>query len=322
MKFYFAPMEGITGYIYRNAYHACFSQAEPDKYFTPFFVPMEQGKFTPRDIRDMLPENNQGIYLVPQLLTNRADDFIQAAKTLKDMGYGEVNLNLGCPSGTVVAKRKGSGFLAYPEELDRFLYRIFSESVIRISVKTRIGKNDPEEFDELLEIYNQYPMEELIVHPRIQKDYYKNRPNMKVFSKALDQGKNTVCYNGNIFTVRDYNKFAEEYPQVKSVMLGRGLIANPWLVGDIRGQERPGKAQLLKFHDLVCDGYREAVSGDRNVLFKMKELWLYLGCMFPDADRLLKKIKKSERLLDYEAAVRTLFRERDLMEDGGYRTVR
>jgi len=319
MKFYFAPMEGITGYLYRNAYHTCFSQVEPDKYFTPFFVPMEQGKFTPRDMNDMAPEHNRGMNVVPQLLTNRADDFIGAARTLKDLGYEEVNLNLGCPSGTVVAKRKGSGFLAYPEELDRFLDRIFEASEIKISVKTRIGKDDPDEFDELLEIYNRYPIEELIVHPRMQRDFYKNRPNMEAFEKALDRGENPVCYNGNIFTARDYREFVQNYHQVEAVMLGRGLIANPWLIGDIRGEQRPGKEQLLEFHDLVCDSYREYMSGDRNVLFKMKELWLYLGCMFPDADRLLKKIKKSERLSDYDVAVRTLFRERDLLEGGGYR---
>lgn len=317
MKLYFAPMEGVAGYLYRNAFHSCFEH--PDKYFTPFLVPGQDGKFTPKELNEIILEHNKGMYVVPQLLTNRAEDFIKASKELENMGYTEVNLNLGCPSGTVVAKKKGSGFLAYPEELDRFLDQIFSGTAIRISVKTRIGKNDPEEFDRLLEIYNRYPMEELIIHPRTQKDFYKNYPNMEVFQKALCHGNNQICYNGNIFTAQDYEKFTKQYPQVGAVMLGRGLIANPWLIGDIRGLKRPGRERLREFHDILCSGYQEIMSGDRNVLFKMKELWLYMGCMFPDSDRLLKRIKKAERLRDYEAAVSVLFRERDILENGEYR---
>ena len=172
MKYYFAPMEGITGYIYRNVHHRFFPGM--DKYFSPFISPGTKKTMTPKELRDILPENNQDYTLIPQILTNRSGDFLRLCRDLKEYGYKEVNLNLGCPSGTVVAKKKGAGFLEYPNELDRFLEEIFAGTDLKISIKTRIGKDDPEEFEKLLEIYNKYPLEELIIHPRVQTDYYKN----------------------------------------------------------------------------------------------------------------------------------------------------
>jgi len=144
MKFYFAPMEGLTGYVYRNAHHDYFDKV--DKYFSPFIFANQSKGFTSRELNDILPVNNQGIVLIPQLLTNHAADFIHTAKKLKQLGYNEINLNLGCPSGTVVSKNRGSGFLYHKEDLDAFLDKIFTQSVTKISIKTRIGKNDPEEF--------------------------------------------------------------------------------------------------------------------------------------------------------------------------------
>ena len=178
MRYYFAPMEGITGYIYRNAHHTLFPGI--DKYFSPFLVPNQNHRFSYREMQDIMPEHNNQIQLVPQILTNQADAFIWTALELKQLGYEEVNLNLGCPSGTVVSKNKGSGFLALRDELDLFLDQVCSELQMKISIKTRIGKDSPDEFDELLRIFNKYPLEELIIHPRIQKDYYKNTPNTDV----------------------------------------------------------------------------------------------------------------------------------------------
>ena len=168
MKYYFAPMEGITGYIYRQVHHQFFPGI--DKYFTPFLTPGSKKLMTPKELRDILPDNNEGYHLVPQILTNQAQDFIRLAEELREYGYEEVNLNLGCPSGTVTAKKKGSGFLEFPAQLEKFLDEVFENLDMKISVKTRIGKDEPEEFTELLRIYNRFPLEELIVHPRIQSD--------------------------------------------------------------------------------------------------------------------------------------------------------
>ncbi len=311
MNFYFAPMEGITGYIFRNAHHTYYNQV--DKYFSPFITASQHDSFKGKERNDILPDNNPGVVLIPQLLTNNAKDFNYTAKKLKALGYDEINLNLGCPSGTVVSKYRGSGFLAKPLELDAFLEEIFAEAVTKISIKTRIGKEHPEEFYQLMEIYNKYPMEELIIHPRIQKDFYKNTPNMEIFRYAVANSKNRICYNGDIFTACDYRRFQAEYPEITRVMLGRGLLSNPGLIAAITEDGNLSKERLLAYHNEIYVGYKELFFGDRNVLFKMKELWLYLIKAFSDSDKYAKKIKKSERCIDYEEAVARLFEECELI---------
>lgn len=312
MNFYFAPLEGVTGYVYRNAHHAYFNHI--DKYFAPFIVANQSNSFRTREINDILPENNPGLVLVPQLLTNNAKDFINTSKRIKQLGYQEINLNLGCPSGTVVAKNKGSGFLAKKEELDAFLDEIFTAAVTKISVKTRIGKDHPDEFYELIEIFNKYPMVELIIHPRVQKDFYKNMPNLDVFRDALNLSKNPVCYNGNIFTAKDYTEFKADFPEVDTIMLGRGLITNPGLINNMISNEKLEIDLLKNFHDRIYEDYQKILYGERNVLFKMKEIWFYMLPMFTNNSKYGKKIKKSERLSDYDTVVSALFSEQSLMD--------
>lgn len=311
MRFYLAPMEGLTGYIFRNAYHTYFGNV--DKYFSPFIAANQSDRLKTREIIDVLPENNQGLRLVPQLLTNHAKDFIHTSQKIRQLGYDEINLNLGCPSGTVVAKNKGAGFLAKREALDAFLEEVFTASVTKISIKTRIGIADPEEFYELLGIFNRYPIEELIIHPRVQKDFYKNQPNWAMFKESMSLSKNPVCYNGDIFTAEDYKKLRDAFPALEMVMLGRGLIVNPGLLGEIRQSARINKTLLRDFHDTIYEGYQKILFGDRNVLFKMKEIWFYLILLFTDHVKYAKKIKKSERLRDYEEAVTSLFKEQDII---------
>lgn len=319
MNIYFAPLEGITGYIFRNVHHQYFGGI--DRYFTPFIVPTHTESLKTREVHDILPEHNVGMNVVPQILTNYSDNFMWAARKIQELGYDEVNLNLGCPSPTVVPKHRGSGFLAYPDELDRFLDEI-SQGLeyigIKLSVKTRIGKDSPEEFEELLKIFNRYPMTELIIHPRIQKDLYRNHPNMEVFRMAFQNSKNPVCYNGDLFDRSDVESFLKEYPGITSIMLGRGLIANPAL-----GEDAPlDKKRLKAFHDELTARYAQRVSGDKNVLFKMKELWYYMGGCFEDPEKYLKKIKKSQHLIDYQAVVEALFEEKALKEMPGFRSMK
>jgi tRNA-dihydrouridine synthase len=311
MNFYFAPMEGLTGYIYRNAHNTFFNNV--DKYFAPFIVANQGENLKARELNDILPENNQGLVLIPQILTNNARDFINTSKKIKQLGYNEINLNLGCPSGTVVSKNKGAGFLSKREELDIFLEEIFDQSVTKISVKTRIGKDQPEEFYELIKIFNKYPMEELIIHPRIQKDFYKNKPNLNVFKDALVLSKNPVCYNGDIFTVKAYKEFSAAFPNVGTLMLGRGLLINPGLIDDITNNIKVDKNLLKDFHDKIYEDYKRILFGERNVLFKMKELWFYMIQAFSDNAKYAKKIRKSERLRDYDEAVSSLFREQEVL---------
>lgn len=307
MKIYFAPMEGITGYVYRNAHHQYYHGV--DQYFTPFISPGQTKKLTPRELNDVIPEHNKDICVVPQILTNHEEDFIWAAGKLKEMGYGEVNLNLGCPSGTVVSKNRGSGFLAFPVRLERFLdtvSRELEQMEMKLSVKTRIGKTDEEEFGDLLRIFNRYELEKLIIHPRLQTDYYRNHPNMEVFRMAVKESRNPVCYNGDLFSPADIEAFQEQFPEVKELMLGRGLLTNPELHRMINGEEMDGK-RLKAFHDAVLNGYRQVIQGDKNVLFKMKELWFYLGNAFEDSKKQVKKIKKTQHMTDYQMEVEQLF---------------
>lgn len=313
MQFYCAPMEGLTGYIYRNAHHALFGNV--DKYFSPFIAANQSERLKTRELNDVLPEHNQGLTLVPQLLTNKASDFIHTAKKLALMGYEEINLNLGCPSGTVVSKHRGAGFLAKRVELAAFLDEIFAQLTIRISLKIRIGKDQPEEFYDLIEIFNQYPVAELIIHPRVQKDLYRGKPNLKIFGEALVLSKHPVCYNGDIFTIKDYQALLAEFPSVDTIMLGRGLLTNPGLTGEIRNGLRVEKGLLKEFHDRLYAGYQEVLFGDKNVLFKMKALWQYMIPLFPDSAKHAKLIRKSERLRDYDEAVARLFQERDISVD-------
>lgn len=311
MNFYFAPMEGLTGYVYRNAHHAFFNNI--NKYFSPFITANQGESLKARELNELLPENNKGIVLIPQLLTNNAKDFVHTSNKIQRLGYKELNLNLGCPSGTVVSKNRGSGFLSKREDLDLFLDEIFYQTAIKISVKTRIGKDEPEEFYKLIEIFNKYPIEELIIHPRIQKDFYKNKPNLEMFKEALRLSKNPVCYNGDIFTSKDHQAFLADFPTVDTLMLGRGLLINPGLISCITNKTKLEKELLKDFHDKIYEGYKELLSGDRNILFRMKELWSYMILQFSDHTKYAKKIKKAERLSDYDDIVSRLFKEQELL---------
>lgn len=317
MQFYMAPMEGLTGYIYRNAYEKHFGGI--DRYFTPFIT---NKKLNHKEINDVLPQHNVGMQVVPQILTNRAEDFVCIAKELEQYGYEEVNLNLGCPSGTVTAKNRGAGFLALPEELDAFLEEIFADCPLKISIKTRIGKEDSGEWERLLAIYEKYPLSELIVHPRVQKDFYKNTPDMEAFLFAMEHSRHSLCYNGDIHSRADYDRLCENIQEklagqtsLEKVMLGRGILKNPGLVQLLRmGESKVTKEKLHAFHDDILHGYQEVMSGDKNTLFKMKELWFYLGDNFMAPEKYLKKIKKAERLIEYETVVAALFREQELKQ--------
>lgn len=310
MNFYFAPMEGITGYIYRNAHHRYFPGM--DQYFTPFIQPNQNQCLNSKELNDVLPEHNKDVRLVPQILTNDAALFINTSKKLQQMGYNEVNLNLGCPSKTVVTKLRGSGFLGEPELLRTFFEKIFSHLDLQISVKTRIGLSDPEEFCDLLEIYNDFPIKELTIHPRLQTDYYKNTPNLEIFAQACRQSKNPLCYNGDLFTLPSIEQFSGRFPSVDSVMIGRGLLVNPALVMQKKTGALPDKERLRAFHDEIYIGYQSTMSGGKNVLFKMKELWFYLIHSFADSEKYAKKIKKAEKLTAYESIIDDLFSKCDL----------
>ena len=299
MKFYLAPMEGITGHVYRNAHQECFGSL--DRYFTPFLA---SKKLSAKEKKEVSPDNNIGMEVIPQILTNRADEFLAIARQLEQLGYTTVNLNLGCPSGTVTAKNRGAGFLKVPDELEKFLEEIFTACPLKISVKTRIGAYYTEEFEKIIEIYNKFPLEELIIHPRLMTDFYNGEPRLEIFEQAISQSVHPLCYNGNINSVRDYELLMEKFPNIDRIMLGRGLLANPGLVDEIRGEAPVETEKLREFHALLYEAYKKEMSDERNTLFKMKELWTFMSRFFIDSEDILRKIRKAGSFMEYEIAVR------------------
>ncbi len=313
MHIYFAPMEGITTYTYRQLHHRYYKGVE--KYFTPFVSLRPDQALSTKEMRDVLPENNAGIPVVPQILTNHAGGFLEAAKRFSDMGYREINLNLGCPSGTVAAKKKGSGFLSFPEELDRFLDAIYKDPSVTagdfaVSIKTRIGRKDPGEWERLLQIYDQYPVKELIVHPRVQKEFYQGAVHRDIFREILKESKNPVVYNGDLFDVRAVEDFLTAFPRTDTIMIGRGLLRDPALAEKIMSLSSAEEAdsRFKEFHDALVQQYQEVIGDDRNVLFKMKDLWNFMLQGRPDGPALAKEIRKAQRMPEYKVAVRQVMR--------------
>lgn len=311
MKYYFAPLEGIARYYYRNLHHQFFPGI--DRYYSPFVVTRDGGIMKQKELWDILPENNEGICLIPQILTNSAENFLQTSHQMKELGYDEVNLNLGCPSGTVTGKGRGAGFLRFDRrgDLQRFLDEIFAHAEPQISVKSRIGWEEPEEFQALLQLFNEYPIQELILHPRTRSDFYRGHVHREVFAYAYEHSKNPLCYNGDINTIEDYQSLCRDFPNLQSVMIGRGLLADPGLVSRIQGKSIT-KSRFLGFYEAIFQKYHEILDGDAHLLQKMKELWVYMAVSFTNYENYLKKIKKAKKVSEYQIVVQQLLQEQEL----------
>lgn len=299
IKMYAAPLEGLTGFAWRRAHKEVFGGA--DKYYTPFLVANQTHKFKTKELRDLGQEEDN---LVPQILTDKAEHFIWAAGQLKDMGYEEVNFNLGCPSGTVVSRGKGSGALKDIDNLDRMLDEIFNASLnIKISIKTRIGFDDKEEFPSLLGIYSKYPVHELTIHPRLRSDFYKGEADRKVFLEALKDSKLTLVYNGDINSFDD-----EAFGYGCSVMAGRGLIADPALFRKARGGASANIDELMDFHERLIEYYSGYMQGDGPVIHHMKEMWTYFENLFEYDEKTMKKLRKAKSLSEYRIAANAVMK--------------
>ena len=301
MQFYFAPMEGITDSIYRAVHHRHFSGVT--RYYMPFISPTVHRTLTPRETRELPKAGSVPFEAVPQLLTKVAEDFLWAAQVCLDLGYQEVNLNLGCPSGTVTAKGKGSGMLRTPDHLRQFLDDIYSAAPLPISVKTRLGYESPEEFPALLDLFNDYPIQELTVHPRVRMDFYNGNVNMDAFRYCVTHCKAPLCYNGDLHSKAQADALCKEFPEVSSVMIGRGLVGDP-------GMLTPGgtTAQALEaFMDELLERYQVAFGSARNAMFRLKENWHLLADRFEGSEKLMKRLRKTTDLEEYRSITREIF---------------
>lgn len=322
---YLAPMEEITGYVFRNTIDKIYGGV--DKYFTPFVTPNQNKILKTREGRELIPEHNAGLNVVPQILTNNAEYFLEMYdETLSSLGYKEINFNFGCPSNTVVKKNKGSGIFRDLYLLDDFLKETFDglkDADVKVSVKTRIGIFDDEDFPDILNIYNKYPISELIIHPRFQKEFYSGKPHMETFDYAYHNAKMPVCYNGDIKTVQDYIDIANKYPDLSGVMIGRGAVANPEVFSNIKNYlEDATKAEesinnILEYDSIdkkklreFCNNLLSTYESDYSVIdgiSKMKEVWSYLYINFPGCDKSIKNLRKAKSKAEYFGAVNEIF---------------
>lgn len=294
MRYYFAPMEGLTDSVYRRLHHKYFPGIH--RYYTPFFSPTIHRSLTRREQRELPPANTLGYKVVPQILTKVATDFLWLSQMCKDEGYDEVNLNLGCPSGTVTAKGKGSGMLTDLDHLQRFLDDIFSSVSLPVSIKTRLGFHTPEEFPCLLEVFNQYPVCELTIHPRVRSQFYSGDVNLSSFAYAINNAKIPLCFNGNLNSVADIENITHTFPEVTAVMLGRGLIGDPGMLS----QSGTTAGVLEAFTEELLDAYTEVFESNRNAMFRMKEHWRYLLQKFEGSEKLGKKLRKSTDINEFK----------------------
>ena len=306
MRIDFAPMEGITGWPFRAVHARMFPSGL--RYYTPFIAANGTFSLKTKEKKEIALENNIGVMLVPQILTNRADAFLWAAGKMAGFGYETVNLNLGCPSPTVVTHGKGAGFLQDPAKLDAFFEEIFEGAVPRISVKTRIGLEDVSEAKELIRIFNRYPIDELIVHPRLRKDFYGGKADRETFGLFYRDSRLPLIYNGDVRSKEDAAELAEHFPKLKGIMIGRGLAANPALAREIAGGGGLTVPELRAFHDELYRKWREELPDMRAVLGRMKELWYYWSTVLEGADRPVKKVRKARRYEEYETAAAEVFR--------------
>lgn len=292
MQIYLAPMEELTGYVYRNVYQNMFGDI--DKYYTPFVSPTKKKVLKTREQKDVDPAHNQNGYTVPQILTNDISGFMDTVYYLLELGYQEINLNVGCPSATVVSKGKGAGMLKDPDDLDSFFQIIFDtiykeglDNVLDISVKSRLGLEEEYEWEDILKVYNRYPISELILHPRFQKEFYSGQVHLDLFQRTLENSLHPVCYNGDIFTVEDYILLMNRFPSIDRIMLGRGVLSNPTLPKQIQTWEetknlkatweaRLDEKMLEDYYQKLYRDYVSELGSEKDAIFKCKELWYYL----------------------------------------------
>ena len=317
MNYYTAPMEGLTDRIWRQAHQRWFgAPGAPARYYAPFISPPENRVLIKKKMAELDPAANPGAPVIPQLLAKDGALAAWMIGELRKMGYTEVNLNFGCPAGTVVAKGKGSGFLREPEAMIRFLDEIFSADLpIAISVKTRLGWASEDEFDRLVDVYNRFPMKRLTVHPRLKSDHYKGSVRLETLDRLYPSLRMKVGYNGDVVTPADAVAMTERYPGIDQMMIGRALMADPALLRKIRGGEPATEAELDDFRRDLFESYTAAFGSLKNAMMRMKEYWFYQLALYDESERPAKEIFKSKTPEAFADAVRRLVETCPLRRD-------
>ncbi len=310
VKLSLGPFQGITDAPFRNVFKKHFGGI--DKYYTPFFTGIQKDHAKNLQVEEIDPACNDVETLTPQILSTDAEEILRFASQCKELGYKEINLNMGCPFPRVANKKRGSGLLPYPEKIESMLNTVFERIDLKFSIKCRLGYYSPEEIFPVIEVFNRYPLSELIIHPRIGKQLYKGEADVQRFAELIPTIKAPLVYNGDIVSVESFERIRERVKPVNEFMLGRGILANPFLAEAIRVGLDSNLTRTERLHTYVVDLYEDRLrhaGGSPKVLGRMKELWSYLMYSFDEPQDIWRKIKKINALKEYEDAVETVFRE-------------
>lgn len=300
-----SPLQGFTDFRFRNAFHKYFGGI--DTFYAPYI--RMNGKLVIKNNyqRDLKPENNTELELIPQIMTNDAEEFLFAVKYIQELGYKEMNWNLGCPYPMVTKRGMGSGLICEPEKINHILDRVHSETNIVVSMKMRMGYEHPEEILDTFPILDKYPLKNVAIHARIGKQLYKGGVNLEAFERCLESTKHKLYYNGDITSVAKFKEMQERFPSIDHFMIGRGLIADPFLPSMIKNNttEYPANRWELfsEFHDTIYQQYDAALSGPTPIKMKMQGFWEYFSQSFSNPQKTFKKIKKAGNPKKYQAAV-------------------
>ncbi len=313
MKIMLAPIMGVTDSIYRDTFAQFFQGV--DLAMAPFISSVQARSIKPAYLKDIIPEKNRLLPVIPQILSKDPEDFLFLAHKIFDLGFSTVNWNLGCPSPTVINKQRGSGLLPFPEMIRRFLDRVLADLQGGLSIKLRLGRHDSQEIEALLPIFNQYPLAEIILHPRLGKQLYTGSVDLEAFARFLTGSKHRVIYNGDIRTLADFNTLVRRFPAIDTWMIGRGLLANPFLASEIQTFHNPALKSnqdmdiLQAFHAELYSRYQEVMCGPAHLLARMKGFWGYFAENFINPGKVRKIIHKSHTPDQYLAAVHHLFED-------------
>jgi len=310
VKLYLAPLRGFTDYIYRNVFSRHFNGF--DAAVAPFISTSETIRAKPSYLKDVLPENNASLPIVPQIIGNNADHFIPLAAQLFDLGYTKVNWNLGCPYPMVAKKQRGCGLLPFPDKIDAFLEKTLSSIPNRLTIKTRLGRNTSNEIYQLIPVFNRYPLEEIVIHPRTGKQMYEGEPDLDAFEKCIELTRHRIVYNGDITDLATFENLSTRFKDINGWMIGRGAVANPYLPAIIKAGRDKGSNQVeifRRFHEDLFESYQQSFSGPSHLLARMKGFWTYFSQSFKDGRNIRKKVHRTLKLQSYLDIVERFFKE-------------
>ena len=304
---YLAPLQGFTDFVYRKAYHEIFNGI--DAFFIPY-ISVKNNLVLKKYEKEILLANNPQSNVIPQVLVNNADEILFLSKILADQGYREINLNLGCPYPMVTNREMGAGLLPHPEKLKAILSSFFEKSSLRLSVKLRAGLNSVNEIKKVIPLLNDFPLTEVIFHPRIAKQLYEGKILYPVFEFVSANLKHQLVYNGDILSLADFNDRKQKFTGINHWMIGRGILMNPYLADELKGIDYTPEEKLKKlreFHQLIFDLYSEKMDNEGNVLNKMKQFWIYFSYNFTEQKRSFKWVKKANSISKFKSEVKQIF---------------